>query len=80
MYTDFFPTVDATTKAVATQEQQPNQLSVERAFTGSSTFTRTVFLPRPVDPKNVSAKLADGILTLSIPKAEEVGSVKINVD
>ncbi|KAI0061681.1 HSP20-like chaperone [Artomyces pyxidatus] len=72
------PSIDAST-AVAKQDQT-NQLSVERAFTGSTTFTRTVWLPRPVDANNVSAKLADGILTLRIPKAVEAGSVKVNVE
>ncbi|KAI0317776.1 HSP20-like chaperone [Amylostereum chailletii] len=65
---------------VAKQEQPSNQLSVERTFSGSTTFTRTVYLPRPVDANGVSAKLADGILTLRIPRAEELGSVKINVE
>jgi HSP20 family molecular chaperone IbpA len=65
--------------------QQPaqvgnNQLSVERSFTGSSRFTRTVWLPRPADANNVTAKLVDGILTLRIPKAEENGAVKIDVE
>jgi HSP20 family molecular chaperone IbpA len=62
------------------QQSQSNQLSVERAFTGSSHFTRTVVLPRAVDPKGVTANLVDGVLTLKIPKAEEPGSVKINID
>jgi HSP20 family molecular chaperone IbpA len=57
-----------------------NQLSVERSFTGSSMFTRTVWLPRPADTRNVTAKLAEGILTLRIPKAEEKDAVKINVE
>jgi HSP20 family molecular chaperone IbpA len=57
-----------------------NQLSVERSFTGSSRFSRTVWLPRPADVKNVKANLADGILTLRIPKAEENDGVKIDVE
>ncbi len=43
-------------------------------------FSRTVWLPRPADTKNVKANLADGILTLRIPKAEESGGVKIDVE
>ncbi|ETW81571.1 hypothetical protein HETIRDRAFT_409448 [Heterobasidion irregulare TC 32-1] len=66
--------------AVAKPDETSNQLSVERTFTGSSSFTRTVWLPRPVDPNKVSAKLTDGILTVRIPKAEEVGTVKVDVD
>ncbi|KAF9497629.1 hypothetical protein BDN71DRAFT_1413724, partial [Pleurotus eryngii] len=42
------------TNAVASQPTQlsSNQISTERMFTGSSTFTRTVWLPRPVDTQN----------------------------
>lgn len=57
-----------------------NPLSVERSFTGNSRFTRTVWLPRPADAKNVTAKLEDGILTLRIPKAEQNDAVKIDVE
>jgi len=57
-----------------------NQLSTERSFTGSSKFTRTVWLPRPADARNVTAKLADGILTLRIAKAEEKDAVKVEVE
>jgi len=56
-----------------------NRPAVERSFTGSSKFTRTVWLPRPGDARNVTAKLADGILTLRIPKAEE-DVVKVDVE
>jgi HSP20 family molecular chaperone IbpA len=57
-----------------------NPLSVERSFTGNSRFTRTVWLPLPADAKNVTARLADGILTLRIPKAEQDDAVKVNVE
>lgn len=57
-----------------------SQLAVERSFTGSSRFTRTIWLPRPGDANGVLAKLADGILTLKIPKAEENDAVKIKVE
>ena len=74
--TDVFETVSTAVQPDAGN----NQLSVERSFTGSSRFTRTVWLPRPGDAKNVTAKLADGILTLRIAKAEENDGVKINVE
>ncbi|KAA1470007.1 HSP20-like chaperone [Dentipellis sp. KUC8613] len=72
------PSSDSTT--VAQKDQMPNQISVERAFTDSTTFTRTVWLSRPVDASKVSAKLSDGVLTLKIPRAEEPGSAKIDVE
>lgn len=65
-------------QTVATTSPQ-NQLSAERMFTGSSTFTRTVWLPRPVDSSNVSAKLEHGILTVTVPKAQDPESVSIPV-
>ena len=67
-----------TTNAVANASTS-NQISTERSFVGSSVFTRTVWLPRPVDSTGVTATLNDGVLTVKIPKAEDVGSVSIPV-
>ncbi len=55
-------------------------LSVERSFVDSQTFTRTVWLPRPVDSEKVTAKLSHGILTIKIPRAEDKASVKVLVE
>ncbi|KAH9179236.1 HSP20-like chaperone [Lactarius sanguifluus] len=57
-----------------------DKLAVERSFTGSSRFTRTIWLPRPGDANGVLANLVDGVLTLKIPKAEENDTVKIKVE
>jgi HSP20 family protein len=43
-------------------------------------FTRTVLLPRPVDSDNVAAKLEDGILRLTLNKAEDKASVAVKVE
>ncbi|EIN12599.1 HSP20-like chaperone [Punctularia strigosozonata HHB-11173 SS5] len=67
------------TTAVTKSDQSSSQLSTERAFTGSATFSRTVWLPRPVDAAGVTAQLTDGVLTVKIPKAEDKASVKIPV-
>ncbi|KAH8114516.1 HSP20-like chaperone [Phellopilus nigrolimitatus] len=56
------------------------QLSTERTFTGASSFSRTVWLPRRVNGSEVSAKLTDGILTVRIPKAEDQESIKVKID
>ncbi|KAF7970378.1 hypothetical protein HWV62_24233 [Athelia sp. TMB] len=45
-----------------------------------NSFSRTVWLPRAVDGRAVSAKLADGVLTLTVPKAVDKESVKINIE
>ncbi|KAI6128803.1 HSP20-like chaperone [Pisolithus croceorrhizus] len=70
----------ATEEAVTTTDQSQNQLTTERLWSGSSIFTRTVWLPRPVDRSKVKAKLEDGILTLQAPKAEDQETVKVSVE
>lgn len=44
-------------------------------------FMRTIRLPESVDSAKVEASLKDGILTLSVPKAEEARpkTIKVNV-
>ena len=59
---------------------EQSQISTERTFTGTSTFTRTVWLPRPIDSSGVKAKLEDGVLTITVPKVVEQGSTRINVE
>ncbi|CAE6354222.1 unnamed protein product [Rhizoctonia solani] len=44
-----------------------------------STFSRTVWFPHAVDGNNTRANLADGILTLNLPKRMESGRQKINI-
>ncbi|KAI0670812.1 HSP20-like chaperone [Trametes maxima] len=70
----------AQTQAVTTKEAESTALSTERLFSGTSSFTRTVVLPRPVDSNKVTAKLVDGVLTITVPKAEDIGSVQVNVE
>ena len=62
-----------------TASPESSKISVERESTGHATFTRSITLPAQVDPSRVSAKLADGVLTLEIPKAEDAGRVKIDI-
>jgi HSP20 family protein len=42
-------------------------------------FARSVSLPSPVVPDKIAAQLKDGILTVRVPKAEEVKPKKISV-
>lgn len=70
---------DVMTKA----EQTVTPVSRERqgpVITSTSSFSRTVWLPRVVDGSNVTAKLNDGVLTLTIPKADDKASTKITVE
>ncbi|KAI0770328.1 HSP20-like chaperone [Fomes fomentarius] len=66
--------------AVATQNPEQNAISTERLFSGTTSFTRTVLLPQPIDSSKVTAKLSDGVLTVTIPKAADTGSVQVNVE
>ncbi|KAG9099774.1 hypothetical protein FRC06_004873 [Ceratobasidium sp. 370] len=45
----------------------------------TSTFSRTVWLPHAVDGAKATAKLADGVLTLNVPKRDESGRQKITL-
>ncbi|KAG8214494.1 HSP20-like chaperone [Butyriboletus roseoflavus] len=65
---------------VVSSETPSNQLTTERLYSGTSSFTRTVWLPRSIDSSKITATLADGILTLKAPKMEDKESIKIHVD
>jgi HSP20 family protein len=45
----------------------------------SGSFTRTLRLPSVIDADHVEAKIADGVLTLTLPKAESARPKKISV-
>lgn len=45
----------------------------------SGSFTRTMRLPSVVEADHVEAKIADGVLTLTLPKAESARPKKISV-
>lgn len=42
-------------------------------------FTRTLRLPAAIDAGHVEAKIADGVLTLTLPKAESARPKRINI-
>ncbi len=45
----------------------------------SGTFRRTLRLPAPLDADHIEAKIADGVLTLRLPKAESARPKKIKI-
>ena len=45
----------------------------------SGSFTRTLRLPAVIDAEHVEAKIADGVLTLTLPKAESARPKKISI-
>ncbi|KZT19480.1 HSP20-like chaperone [Neolentinus lepideus HHB14362 ss-1] len=72
--------VGSNSKDVVNAHETSNAISTEREVSGTSAFRRSVWLPRPVDGSAVKAKLEDGILTVTVPKAEDKASVKIPVE
>lgn len=72
---------DGTLTIGGERKEEPNQeegaLRTER-FTGK--FRRSVTLPARVDANKVSATYKDGILTVSLPKAEEAKPKQIQVN
>jgi HSP20 family protein len=45
----------------------------------SGSFTRTLRMPAAIEADSVEAKIADGILTLKLPKAESARPKKIQI-
>ncbi len=57
----------------------PEGVSYHRRERGTGTFCRTVRLPVEVNADKVSAALKDGVLTITMPKAEVARPRKIEV-
>ena len=58
---------------------QDEKLSCHRCERRSGSFTRVIRLPTPVDADKVEAALQDGVLTVTLPKAEAAKPRKIAV-
>jgi HSP20 family protein len=56
-----------------------DRVSYHRKERAEGSFNRTVTLPAEVDPARVDARYADGVLTLTLPKAEEAKPRQITV-
>ncbi len=58
----------------------PEGYSIHRSERGTFDFSRSMTLPSEVDSSKVEAVLTDGILTLTLPKAEAAKPKLINVN
>lgn len=58
--------------------QDENQYLMRELPYGS--FTRTLRLPAPIEANRVEARIADGILTLTLPKAESARPKRIKIN
>jgi HSP20 family molecular chaperone IbpA len=63
-------------------EETATNITTERpsSYTRNAVFSRTIWLPRPVDTQNVSAKLDHGVLTVTVNKSQDKESVVIPVE
>ena len=60
-------------------QREHERVSYHRKERAEGSFNRTVTLPSEVDAERVDARYADGILTLTLPKAEETKPRQITV-
>lgn len=60
----------------SSEVKEENYHRIERAY---GMFERTIPLPRKVDEDKVSATVADGVLKIEMPKAEEAKPKKIPI-
>jgi len=60
-------------------QREHDRVSYHRKERSEGAFNRTVTLPTEIDADRVDAKYADGILTLTLPKAEETKPRQIKV-
>jgi HSP20 family protein len=58
------------------EEKDENYHMVERTY---GSFNRTMKLPAPVDPDKVEASYKNGVLTVALPKKEEVKPKAIEI-
>lgn len=60
-------------------QREHERVSYHRKERAEGFFNRTVTLPTEVDAERVDARYADGVLTLTLPKAEETKARQITV-
>ena len=60
-------------------QREHERMSYHRKERADGSFNRTVTLPTEIDAERVEASYADGVLTLTLPKAEETKPRQITV-
>lgn len=60
-------------------QREHERVSYHRKERAGGSFNRTVTLPTEIEAERVDARYADGILTLTLPKAEETKPRQITV-
>ncbi len=68
-----------TLRAQRKEESETEQGKVHLRERAYGTFSRSLTLPNTVDADHIHADYADGVLTLHLPKAEELKPRRINI-
>ncbi len=68
-----------TIKGEKKQERKMQNEDYHRIECSYGTFQRSFSLPKAIKPDNVTASYKDGVLTITVPKAEEVKPKKIQI-
>ena len=68
-----------TIKGQRRRESDSKEGNVHRVERAHGTFTRAFDLPAAIDPETVAATYKDGVLTVTVPKAEEARPRQIEV-
>ena len=68
-----------TLKGEKTQESEENDQKYHRVERSYGRFQRSFTLPANLNPEAIKAKFTNGVLTVSIPKAEEVQPKEIQI-
>lgn len=58
------------------ERKEKGYYHTERSY---GSFRRDLHLPDDVDPSNVEAECKDGVLTITLPKAEKAKAIKVKV-
>lgn len=61
----------------ATAEEEQNDCLYRECYWGK--FSRSIILPTPVQEKGIEARLANGVLKIKLPKAQESERIDIKV-
>ncbi|EDR13714.1 uncharacterized protein LACBIDRAFT_308997 [Laccaria bicolor S238N-H82] len=69
-------------QSITQVDETATNITTERpsSYTRNAVFSRTIWLPRPVDTQNVSAKLDHGVLTVTVKKSQDKESTVIPVE
>jgi HSP20 family protein len=70
---------DELTVKIERPDVTPQNTTYHRRERPTGDFTRVLSLPCPINADRVQAELAEGVLTLKLPKSEAVKPRKINV-